>query len=173
MAVVPGSERTAEGRNGFKENAREVREDVERGRSELRAIGARGREITEDFQELARLEAELAKAEMQENRRALARGSVNGAMAGVFAFWLLGFLGGAMTLGLMEIWPAWAAALATAGVFLLLAAITALMARSQFQKFSPTPRRTIESIREDIAWLRRLTKRNAGSANSELSSSRS
>ena len=150
----------------FKANAQAVREDVERGRVELRAIGASGAEITDDLRELARLEAQLAKAEIHDSRQALTKGSISGVFAGVFAFWILGFFGGAMTLALAEIWPAWAAALATAGAFLLVAAIAGIMARSEFKKFSVTPRRTIASIREDLAWLRRLTKRNAASVNS-------
>lgn len=165
MAVVPNT--NGSGPTGsFKENAQAVREDVQRGRSELRAIGARGAEITDDLRELARLEAELAKAEVDENRKALQSGAISGVMAGVFAFWILGFLGGAMTFGLAEFWPLWLSALVTAGTFLLLAAITGIVARSRFKKFSPTPQRTIASIKEDLAWLRRLTKRNAASANS-------
>jgi len=168
MAV---SNMNGSGSASFKENAQAVRDDVENGRAELRAIGSRSAEITEDLRELARLEAELAKAEMDESRQALKRGSINGILAGVFACWILGFLGGAMTFGLAEIWPAWAAALATAGAFLLIAAIAAMMARSQFKKFSVTPTRTIASVKEDIAWLRTLTKRNAASASSARSSS--
>lgn len=167
MAVVPDADRaTANG--SFRDSARAVKDDVQRGRSELRALGARGAEISEDLRELARLEADLAKAEMQASRRALMSGSINGVLAGVFAFWILGFLGGAMTFALAEIWPTWAAALATAGAFLLIAAIAGLLARRKFKQFSPTPQRTIASIREDIAWLRRLTKQNAASVRSEL-----
>ncbi len=164
MAVIP-STNNADGAS-FKANAQAVRDDVERGRAELREIGASGAEITDDLRELARLEAALAKAEIDESRQALTKGSMSGVLAGVFAFWILGFLGGAMTFALAEVWPAWAAALATAGVFVLVAAIAGIMARSEFKKFSVTPQRTIASIREDIAWLRRLTKRNAASVNS-------
>ncbi|MGE3960056.1 MAG: phage holin family protein [Dehalococcoidia bacterium] len=163
MAVIPSSNGSS---GGFRENAEAVRADVERGRSELRAIGARGREITDDLRELARLEADLARAELNDNRRALQSGAVSGTLAGVFAFWILGFLGGAMTFALNEFWPAWAAALATAGTFLVIAAVAGLIARSRFKQFSPTPRRTIASIREDITWLRTLTKQNAASASS-------
>jgi len=165
VAVVPNTNGSSPA-GSFKDNAQAVRDDVQRGRSELRAIGARGAEITEDLRELARLEAELAKAEVQENRKALQTGVMTGSIAGVFAFWLLGFLGAAMMFGLAEFMELWIAALATAGAFLLVAAIAGLMARSRFQKFSPTPQRTIASIKEDLAWLRRLTKRNAASANS-------
>ena len=164
MAVIPNTNGSSPG--SFKDNARAVRDDAERGRQELRALGASGAEIGQDLKELGRLEAELAKAEMAENRKLLQRGVMNGVMAGVFAFWILGFLGGAMTFALAEMWPEWLAALATAGAFLLVAAIAGLMARGAFKKFSPTPKRTIASVKEDIAWLRRLRKQNATSASS-------
>ena len=93
-------------------------------------------------------------------------GAISGSIAGSFAFWILGFLGGAMTFALAEVWPAWLAALTTAGAFLVVAAIAGLVARSRFKQFSPTPRRTIASLREDIEWLRRLTTQNAASASS-------
>ncbi|MCK9485611.1 MAG: phage holin family protein [Dehalococcoidia bacterium] len=143
-----------------------VRDDVNRGREEVRSLGARTAEITEDLRELARREMALAQAEMADNRQRLMTGSTAGVAAGVFAFWLLGFLGLAMMFGLMEVWPEWAAALATAGAWLLLAAVAAFVARSRFKDFSPTPKRTMASLKEDAAWLRRLTRRNAGSANS-------
>lgn len=174
MAVTPSgveSNGASDGAN-LRDSAEEVRDDVTRGRSELRALGARGAEITDDLRELARLEAELARAEIEENRKHLQRGVTNGVMAGVFAFWILGFLGGAMTFGLMEVWPAWAAALATAGAFLLLAAIAGLMARSQLKQFSPTPKRALASIKEDIAWLRKLTMQSAASVRNGSASSR-
>lgn len=169
MAVTPtSSSRTSDGTAGdFRENAREVRDDVSRGRSELRALGARGREITDELRELARLEADLAKAEVDESRKALQRGAMSGAMAGMFAFWILGFLGLAMTIALAEVWPEWLAALATAGAFLVVSAIAGLIARSRIKKFSAMPKRTIASIREDIAWLRRLTRQNAASVSSD------
>lgn len=163
MAVIPSSNGAS---GGFRENAREFRDEVERGRSELRAVGARARDVTDDLRELARLEAELAKAEFDENRSALKSGAISGSIAGSFAFWILGFLGGAMTFALAEVWPAWLAALTTAGAFLIVAAIAGLVARSRFKQFSPTPRRTIASLREDIEWLRRLTTQNAASASS-------
>lgn len=153
--------------NGRADAGPEVaRDDLRRGRAEMRSLGARTAEITAEIRELARLEAELAKAEMQENRGRLMAGSMNGAAAGALAFWILGFLGAAMTLGLMEIWPGWAAALATAGTFLLIATIAGLMARRHFKKFSPTPERTIASLREDARWARQLMKQSAESANS-------
>ena len=138
-------------------------EDLQRGRRELRSLGARGAEIADDLRELSRLETELARAEMDESRSALTQGAISGAAAALIGFWVLGFLGAAMTFALAEIWDAWLAALVTAGVFLLVALVAGLIARSRFKKFSPTPKRTIASIREDVTWLRGLMKQSATS----------
>ena len=60
MAVIPNTNGSSPG--SFKDNARAVRDDAERGRQELRALGSSGAEIGQDLKELGRLEAELAKA---------------------------------------------------------------------------------------------------------------
>lgn len=153
-------------RNGARadQDARaEANEDLQRGREELRTLGARGAEIAEDLRELGRLEAELARAEIDENRKALMQGVMSGAVAALVGFWVLGLLGAAMTLALFAVVDEWLAALITAGVFLLVALIAGLVARSRFKKFSPTPKRTIASIREDVTWLRGLMKQSATS----------
>lgn len=146
--------------------AEAAREDLRQGREEMRMLGARTAEITQELRELARLEMELARAEVAENRRLLMTGAVSGASAGLLGFWVLGFLGLAMTYGLAEVWPLWAAALATAGVFLVVAGIAAMVAKSRLADFSPTPKRTMASLREDLTWVRKLLKQSAASVNS-------
>lgn len=143
-----------------------VREDLNRGRQEMRGIGAETADITRELRELARLELDLAKTEMAENRQRLVVGSGAGVAAGVFGFWILGFLGIAMMLGLMEVWPGWAAALVTAAAWLILAGIAAFVARSRFQQFSPTPKRAMASMKEDVTWARGLMKQSSASASS-------
>jgi Putative Actinobacterial Holin-X, holin superfamily III len=53
----------------------------------------------------------------------------------------------------------WLAALITAGLILLLAAVFGLLARSQMQKFSPVPRRLVSSIQEDVRWAQNQANR--------------
>ncbi len=160
MAVTAGSGEQAEA------GREQVREDMARGREEMRSLGSRTADVTQELRELARLELDLARAEIADNRQRLMMGSGAGAAAAVFAFWILGFLGLAMMFGLMEVWPDWLAALTTAGAWLLLAAIAGLVARSRFKAFSPTPQRTIASLKEDVAWARRLMKQSAASGSS-------
>ncbi len=161
---MPSTEARASQDGSARAEQEAARRDINRGREEVRSLGADTAEITGELRELARLEMQLAMAEMADNRQRLMMGSASGIAAGVFAFWILGFLGVAMMFGLMEVWPNWAAALATAGVWLVLAAIAGLVARARFKAFSPTPKRTIASLKEDATWLRGLMKQSGASA---------
>jgi uncharacterized membrane protein YqjE len=134
--------------------------DLERGRDEARELGAQTAEIAADVRELVRLEMELAKAEVAENRSRLMQGALGIGLATLFGFWLFGFLGWAAMSALAEVWPMWAAALATAGIWLVLAGIAVAFARMQLKEFNPTPERTLASLREDVAWARGLLKPN-------------
>jgi uncharacterized membrane protein YqjE len=140
-----------------------ARDDLRRGREEARRLGASTAEIVSDLRELARLEMDLARAEMADNRSRLTSAIAGGTLAAVSGFWMVGFAGWAAMSALAEVWPAWAAALATAGGWLALALLAAGFAWLRMRRFSATPRRTLQSLREDIAWARGLTKPNGAS----------
>jgi hypothetical protein len=136
-------------------------EQWQRAQAEIRSLSGQVVGISDELRELARREVTLARAEAQDNMSAATQGAAYGGGAGVMALYVLGFLGLALTFGLAELMPMWAAALITAAVFG--AALVALggIARSRFSQFSLTPRRTMRSLREDMQWARAQMKRNA------------
>lgn len=153
--------------------ARSLSEEVARGREEIRGMGAAAAEIAGDFSELANLELALVRAEIADNLARLKQAGMFGGIAALFGFWVIGFLGVTMMLALALVWPDWLAALATAGTLLLITGIAGAIAYTRMKAFSPTPRRSLASIREDVAWARGLMKRNGGSASSGRGSSTS
>ena len=97
---------------------------------------------------------ELAKAEADEARGHATRGAGFG-----FSFVRDGddrlhFLFLAAMFALDTAMPIWVAALITAGIALLLAAILGLLAKSEMKQFSPVPKRFMRTVQEDLKWAR-------------------
>jgi uncharacterized membrane protein YqjE len=124
-----------------------VREEVTELARDAGSIGA-------DLKEIARAEVRLAAAETKEQAGIAVRISAAGVVALIMANIALLFTFVTIMFALDEALPLWAAALITTAIAALLAGIAALMARSFARKFSPAPRRTIDSIREDIRWAK-------------------
>jgi hypothetical protein len=112
---------------------------------------------TKDVSLLVRQEIELAKAEVG---RQVASAAVGIGLLGVAAGLVLGallalmiFLGELFAwLGLERFW----AFLLTAGLLFVLAGVLTLLAALRLRKLQP-PRRTVASVREDVALLRHAT----------------
>ncbi|WP_307873953.1 MULTISPECIES: phage holin family protein [unclassified Frankia] len=112
---------------------------------------------TKDVSLLVRQEIELAKAEVG---RQVASAAVGIGLLGVAAGLVLGALLAFMIfvgelfawLGLERFW----AFLLTAGLLFLLAGVLAVLAALRLRKLQP-PRRTVASVREDVALLRHAT----------------
>jgi uncharacterized membrane protein YqjE len=115
---------------------------------------------------LVQKEVELVKVELQENvELAKAELAEKGKRAGVGAAALVGAGGmgllalGALTafliLALDGAMPNWAAALCVTVLWALVASALALYGRQQLrQAGTPVPDRTVESVKEDVAWLK-------------------
>jgi hypothetical protein len=116
------------------------------------------RDVVRDVQELLRSEVRLAKAEVTEqaNRAKSAGGWIGAAaVAGLFA----GMCFIAFCIGLLAMaMPIWAASLIMA--FLLGGAGAVLYARGKdrLRNFHAVPEQTVETIKEDIAWLKQRTR---------------
>lgn len=97
---------------------------------------------------MVKVEAENAKQEMQEKATALAGGLIFVVVAAAFGFFALGVLLIAAVVGLAQVWPLWAAALAVGGALILIAGIFALVGSKKINKNKDLrPHRAIANIR--------------------------
>jgi hypothetical protein len=135
------------------------------GTEELPSVASMVSEVAGDVTRLVRQEVELARTEIRaEASKAVkgARAVVMGA-AGLQLFAMLVSVGGVLALSkvlasrLPEL-ADWSTAI-TAGVvavlWLLFGGTLLLSGRRRLRRLSPVPRQTIESLKEDIAWLRK------------------
>lgn len=123
-----------------------------------RSTGDLIRELSEQVRTLARQEVELAKAEMTEKGKKAGLGAAllaGGAVAGLM---VLGALTAFLVLVLAEAMPAWAAALVVTAVWAVVAVTLALLGKEKLGDVGePVPEKTVESVREDIQWLKGQT----------------
>ncbi|TDC20459.1 phage holin family protein [Streptomyces sp. 8K308] len=131
----------------------------ERAESHDATFGELVADLTSDARLLVRQEMELAKAEM---RQEAGRAGRAGGMFGVAAFAavmvaVFGSLGAMFALTAV-LWSTWAA-LIVAGAWLLIGALMFLKGRTDLRRGSMTPRRTVETLKEDAEWARHPTRR--------------
>jgi hypothetical protein len=119
-----------------------------------RSLGDLFADLVRDLGELVRQEAQLAKAELRQNAsqagRAIAALVVGGAIvyAGVLALLAAAILG----LGQAGL-PWWLAALVVGVVVIVIGAIVTARARAALQMTALAPQQTIETLKEDRAWV--------------------
>jgi uncharacterized membrane protein YqjE len=117
-----------------------------------------GRRLIGGFVSLAKLEAQHARAEVAENLGEIRTGAVLFGIAAAFALLTLIALVAFIIL-LIAIWlPGWLAALIVLVIFILAAALFAWQGSRHMR--NPTPQRSIDSVKEDIAWAKRLIRRD-------------
>ncbi len=132
-----------------------------RVRAEARSIGSAVAEVSDELRVLVRREGELASAEVADTisaARQVGMWGVLGALCGLMA---LLFVGLGLMYALSLALELWAAALITAGVFALGAGMALMLARRHLADANPIPRRTLESIQEDVKWAREQMKRRS------------
>jgi Putative Actinobacterial Holin-X, holin superfamily III len=119
-----------------------------------RSLGDLFADLARELGELVRQEAQLAKAELRQNAtqasRAIAALVVGGAIvyAGVLALLAAAILG----LGQAGL-PWWLAALVVGVVVVVLGALVTARARAALQTTALAPQQTIETLKEDRAWV--------------------
>lgn len=131
-----------------------VREDLRDGREELRDLSSEVGEIAQDLRGLLKSEIDLAKAEMGEQLRAAIKVAVFGAVGAVMALLCLVFLGLTAMFALNEILAMWLSALIVTGGMLILAGIAGLAARTYMKQITVVPKKTMQSVREDVSWAK-------------------
>jgi uncharacterized membrane protein YqjE len=112
-------------------------------------------EITGDVQRLIRDEIRLARVEFRQSLRDAATGFAGIAAAAALGFLAIWFGGLAVFWAIFLAIPAWAASLAVAAGFLILAGIALLIGYQRLRPSRLRPEQTIESLEEDREWLER------------------
>ena len=121
----------------------------------------RGRRVSTLLSDFARetgtlisQEIALFKAELQEKLGRLGQGAGALAAGGMIAFsgWLV--LLAAAVLGLSRVLPPWLAALIVGLVVLAIGGVLLIFGRSRVKADALVPDRTLNSLREDQAWIR-------------------
>jgi hypothetical protein len=111
-------------------------------------------DLVNDIGTLLRQEIALFKAELQEKLRLLGQGTGALVVGGLIAFsgWLA--LLAAAVLGLSEILAPWLSALIVGIVVIVLGAGLMMFGKGRLDADALVPRRTLNSLREDEAWIR-------------------
>ena len=114
-------------------------------------------DLTRQTSALVRQEVELAKVEMVEKSKKAGIGIGLLAGAGVVALLALGALTAFLILALDGAMPTWAAAIVVALLWSVVAAGLALGREALREMGGPVPDKTVETIKEDIEWLKHPT----------------
>ena len=119
-----------------------------------RPVAALLSDLASETGQLVQQELALFKAEMQEKLGRLGQGAGALAAGGLIAFsgWLA--LVAAAILGLSYVLAPWLAALIVGLVVIALGAGLLLFGKSRLDADALVPRRTLNSLREDEAWIR-------------------
>jgi hypothetical protein len=116
--------------------------------------------IRSDLQQLAAAEVRLLQAEVAEQTGIVRQVAMWGGVAAILALLLLSFSFVTVMFALDTAMDTWLAALITTLLIATLAGACALVARSRLKAFSLTPKRTINSLKEDVEWAKDLVKSN-------------
>jgi uncharacterized membrane protein YqjE len=123
-----------------------------------RSTGELVKDLSRQTSTLLHQEVELAKTELAEKGKKAAVGSAALAAAGVAGLLALGALTAFLVLALDGVMPNWTAALCVALLWALAGAALGLFGRGRLQDMgTPVPEKTIESVKEDVEWLKHPT----------------
>ena len=127
-------------------------------RNEDRSVSDVLRDILGNLQDIVRSEVHLAKAEFKIEAGHAAKAAKPLIAGAVLALYAGGLLLVALVLGLSLVIPPWMAALAVAVGLSLLAATLIGLGRARLHGVHPQPVKTIETMKEDVEWLKDRTR---------------
>lgn len=107
-----------------------------------------------NVQEIVRSEIRLAKAEAKEELTKSAKAGSSLASGAALALYALGFLLLAVTFALEIVLPAWLSALIVSAAVGAIAAALISSGIKKMRRVSPTPEKTIGSVKENVQWAR-------------------
>jgi uncharacterized membrane protein YqjE len=125
-------------------------DDVKAPASKTEGTGGLIHNAINEATHLVTAEIQLAKQELSESLHAAVTAVITGAVA---IFGLIAFLIMAIVALVTAVPLHWVAALACAGVFLIIAVVGALMALSRLKRISPL-RQTVQTLKEDVEWAK-------------------
>jgi len=124
-----------------------------------RSISELTKELLRDVSELVRRELDLAKSELTEKVRQLASGIGLAAAGAVLLLVALGALTATAIISLSTAMDTWLAALIVTIVVGVAGTIVVLMGVRVLRRGAPpVPDQTVESVKEDIAWVKTRAK---------------
>ena len=124
-----------------------------------RPLGELIAEATSELSTLFRKEVELAKAELRQDLSNAGQGVGAFGAAALTGYLALLFLSLTLMFGLAEAGlDLWASALLVGLLYGGAAAFLATTGKKKLAQASPVPERTIESIKEDVAWAKHPTR---------------
>jgi uncharacterized membrane protein YqjE len=134
-------------------------EDRVRGQVSERGMGDLVKELSGQVSVLMHQEIELARTEATEKAKKAGLGAGMLGGAAVAALLMLGALTAFLILVLALVLPDWAAALIVTGVWAVVAGVLALLGREKVRQVgTPVPERTVETMKEDVEWLKDPTR---------------
>lgn len=123
-----------------------------------RSISEVLRDIVGNIQDIVRSEVRLAKTEVREEIVKAKAATVITAAGGVCAVFASFFVLLATVYGLTRVMPDWAAALTIAAALAIAAGVMLGSGLKQFGHVKPVPERTMESVKENVEWVKQQTK---------------
>ena len=121
---------------------------------EDRSVGDLLGKVTTDLSTLMRKEVELAKVEIKEEATKAGKASGMLAGAGAVGYLVLVFLALALMFALDAAMPIGWAALITAVILGIVAAVLFVLGKKQFAQVNPKPEQTVETLKEDVQWAK-------------------
>jgi hypothetical protein len=115
-------------------------------------------DILRNVQEIVRSEVRLAKVEIRDEARQavssgiwIAAGAVGALSAWMFLLWTVAYL-------LATRMSLWAATLVVAVVMACVAGVLIMGGIRRMKRIQPIPERTVESVKENLEWMKQPTK---------------
>jgi hypothetical protein len=115
-------------------------------------------DVLKNLQELVHSEVQLLKVEVREDAtRALSGatwlglGAINVCLAWMMLLW-------AAVFALAPVMPLWGATLVVSGFTAAVAVMLLVLGRRRLQRLRPQPERTIQTMKENLEWIKQSTK---------------
>ena len=122
------------------------------------SVGELVGKVTTDLSTLMRQEFALAKAELTEEAKKAGKGAGALGAAGYLGY-LTSLLATALLVVLLDlVLPLWAAVLIVTAVYGLIAFVLFSKGKKQMKTVDPTPRQTVETLKEDVQWAKDQTR---------------